>query len=120
VAICLFQLQGSTAAAATASKGSSGTTKAAKAAAAAAAAPIGVRALLLAPTRELAAQIHREVVRLSAGRKLRSCLLSKAQAVSTTATITPIVTAATLLLRLVYCYKDGSRTVIVVVFGVGT
>jgi hypothetical protein len=82
-------MQGATAAAAAAaSKGSSSATKAAKGAAAAAAPPTGVRALLLAPTRELAAQIHREVVRLSAGRKLRSCLLSKAQAVSTVATLT--------------------------------
>lgn len=38
----------------------------------------GVRGLLLAPTRELAAQIHRDVVRLSRGRKLRVCLLTKA------------------------------------------
>ncbi|CAM9170783.1 unnamed protein product [Choristocarpus tenellus] len=40
----------------------------------------GVRAVLLAPTRELAAQIHRDVVRLSRGRKLRACLLTKATA----------------------------------------
>lgn len=40
----------------------------------------GVRGLLLAPTRELAAQIHRDVVRLSHGRKLRVCLLTKAGA----------------------------------------
>lgn len=40
----------------------------------------GVRGLLLAPTRELAAQIHRDVVRLSRGRKLRVCLLTKAGA----------------------------------------
>ncbi|KAG5184639.1 P-loop containing nucleoside triphosphate hydrolase protein [Tribonema minus] len=38
----------------------------------------GIRALLLAPTRELAAQIHREVERLAAGRKLKACVLSKA------------------------------------------
>jgi superfamily II DNA/RNA helicase len=42
----------------------------------------GVRALLLAPTRELAAQIHREVTRLAAGRKLRAAVLSKAIVVS--------------------------------------
>lgn len=40
----------------------------------------GVRGILLAPTRELAAQIHRDVVRLSRGRKLRVCLLTKAGA----------------------------------------
>ncbi|CAM9135529.1 unnamed protein product [Ectocarpus sp. 8 AP-2014] len=40
----------------------------------------GVRGILLAPTRELAAQIHREVVRLSRGRRLRVCLLTKAGA----------------------------------------
>lgn len=40
----------------------------------------GVRALLLAPTRELAAQIHREVERLSIGRKLRISLLTQAGA----------------------------------------
>ncbi len=38
----------------------------------------GVRALLLAPTRELAEQIHREATRLCAGRRLRICLLRKA------------------------------------------
>lgn len=40
----------------------------------------GVRGVLLAPTRELAAQIHRDVIRLSRGRKLRVCLLTKAGA----------------------------------------
>lgn len=40
----------------------------------------GIRGILLAPTRELAAQIHRDVVRLSRGRKLRICLLTKAGA----------------------------------------
>jgi hypothetical protein len=40
----------------------------------------GVRALLLAPTRELATQIHREVERLSTGKKFRVGLLSKALA----------------------------------------
>ncbi|CAM9453478.1 unnamed protein product [Hapterophycus canaliculatus] len=40
----------------------------------------GVQGILLAPTRELAAQIHRDVVRLSRGRKLRVCLLTKAGA----------------------------------------
>lgn len=40
----------------------------------------GIRGILLAPTRELAAQIHRDVVRLSRGRKLRVCLLTKAGA----------------------------------------
>lgn len=40
----------------------------------------GLRAILLAPTRELAAQIHRDVVRLSRGRKLRACLLTQAGA----------------------------------------
>lgn len=40
----------------------------------------GVRGVLLAPTRELAAQIHRDVVRLSRGRKMRACLLTKAGA----------------------------------------
>lgn len=40
----------------------------------------GPRALLLAPTRELAAQIHREVERLAQGKKLRVGLLSKSLA----------------------------------------
>jgi superfamily II DNA/RNA helicase len=37
----------------------------------------GIRALLLAPTRELAEQIHREVLRLVEGRRFKVCLLSK-------------------------------------------
>lgn len=40
----------------------------------------GIRGILLAPTRELAAQIHRDIIRLSRGRKLRVCLLTKAGA----------------------------------------
>ena len=39
---------------------------------------VGLRALILTPTRELAAQIHRELVRLSRGGKLRTHLLTKA------------------------------------------
>lgn len=42
----------------------------------------GIRALVLAPTRELAAQIQREVVRLSAGRKFKISLLQKSSAAS--------------------------------------
>lgn len=37
----------------------------------------GVRALLLAPTRELAEQIYRETERLCAGKKLKVCFLKK-------------------------------------------
>lgn len=37
----------------------------------------GLRILLLAPTKELADQIHREIVRLSEGRKFRICVLKK-------------------------------------------
>lgn len=37
----------------------------------------GIRALLLAPTKELAEQIHREVQRLIEGRRFKVCLLSK-------------------------------------------
>ena len=37
----------------------------------------GIRALLLAPTRELAEQINREVLRLAEGRRFKVCLLSK-------------------------------------------
>jgi len=40
----------------------------------------GIRALVLAPTRELAAQIQREMLRLCAGRKFRIALLKKASA----------------------------------------
>ena len=40
----------------------------------------GPRAIFLAPTRELAAQIHREVERLSQGKKLKVAMLSKALA----------------------------------------
>ena len=40
----------------------------------------GIRALVLAPTRELAAQIHREVLRLCNGRKFRVCMLKKSSA----------------------------------------
>jgi hypothetical protein len=38
---------------------------------------VGIRALLLAPTRELAEQIYREVLRLVEGRRFKVCLLSK-------------------------------------------
>jgi hypothetical protein len=37
----------------------------------------GIQALLLAPTRELAEQIHREAVRLSTGKRLKICVLKK-------------------------------------------
>jgi ATP-dependent RNA helicase DDX52/ROK1 len=37
----------------------------------------GVRALLLAPTKELAEQIHREATRLCAGRRIKISLLKK-------------------------------------------
>ncbi|CAM9201317.1 unnamed protein product [Chrysoparadoxa australica] len=40
----------------------------------------GARALILAPTRSLATQIHRDVVRLSRGTQLKACLLKKAAA----------------------------------------
>lgn len=39
-----------------------------------------IMAVVLAPTRELAKQIHSEVVHLSIGKKLKSCLLTKATA----------------------------------------
>ena len=39
-----------------------------------------IRAVVLAPTKELAQQIHMEFLRLSHGRKIRMCLLSKATA----------------------------------------
>ena len=37
----------------------------------------GVKALVLAPTRELADQIHRELLRLSEGRRFKMCLLKR-------------------------------------------
>jgi ATP-dependent RNA helicase DDX52/ROK1 len=37
----------------------------------------GIAALLLAPTRELAEQIHSEAVRLGTGRRLKICVLKK-------------------------------------------
>lgn len=37
----------------------------------------GIRGLLLSPTKELADQIHREVVRLSEGRKIKTCVLKR-------------------------------------------
>lgn len=40
----------------------------------------GVRALVLAPTRELAQQIHNECLKISQGRKWRITLFSKATA----------------------------------------
>lgn len=40
----------------------------------------GVRAVILAPTRELAHQIHNECLKLAAGRKWRAVLFSKATA----------------------------------------
>ena len=40
----------------------------------------GVRALILAPTRELAHQIHNECLKLAQGRKWRIVLFSKATA----------------------------------------
>lgn len=40
----------------------------------------GVRAVVVAPTRELAHQIHNEVMKLAQGRKWRTVLFSKATA----------------------------------------
>jgi ATP-dependent RNA helicase DDX52/ROK1 len=40
----------------------------------------GVRALVVAPTRELAQQIHNECLKLAQGRKWRTVLFSKATA----------------------------------------
>lgn len=40
----------------------------------------GVRAVVLAPTRELAHQIHNECLKLAVGRKWRAILFSKATA----------------------------------------
>jgi ATP-dependent RNA helicase DDX52/ROK1 len=40
----------------------------------------GVRALIIAPTRELAAQIYNEMLKLAQGRKWRVVLFSKASA----------------------------------------
>ena len=42
--------------------------------------PSGVRALIVAPTRELAHQIHNECLKLAQGRKWRIVLFSKATA----------------------------------------
>jgi superfamily II DNA/RNA helicase len=42
----------------------------------------GIRALLLAPTRELAEQIHREAMRLCAGRRIQIGLVRKNAATS--------------------------------------
>jgi ATP-dependent RNA helicase DDX52/ROK1 len=39
---------------------------------------LGVRALVIAPTRELAHQIHNECLKLAQGRKWRTVLFSKA------------------------------------------
>lgn len=47
----------------------------------------GVRGVVLSPTRELCAQIHRDIVRLSRGRKLHVCLLTKAGVVKAAASI---------------------------------
>lgn len=44
----------------------------------------GVRAVILAPTRELAHQIHNECLRLAQGRKWRIVLFSKATAATLT------------------------------------
>ncbi|KAH8834929.1 P-loop containing nucleoside triphosphate hydrolase protein [Flagelloscypha sp. PMI_526] len=41
---------------------------------------LGVRAVIIAPTRELAAQIHNECLKLAEGRKWRTVLFSKASA----------------------------------------
>ena len=41
---------------------------------------VGVRALVIAPTRELAHQIHNECLKLAEGRKWRIVLFSKATA----------------------------------------
>ena len=41
---------------------------------------VGVRAVVIAPTRELAHQIHNECMKLAQGRKWRIILLSKATA----------------------------------------
>ncbi|GAB5591053.1 RNA-dependent ATPase rok1 [Umbelopsis nana] len=41
---------------------------------------VGYRALIVAPTRELAQQIFREIKRISAGKKFKICMLTKATA----------------------------------------
>lgn len=41
---------------------------------------VGIRAVLLAPTKELAEQIHRETERLCSGKKMKICLLKKSVA----------------------------------------
>ncbi len=42
----------------------------------------GFRAVLISPTRELAQQIHRELMKLSVGKPFKVCVLSKATNVS--------------------------------------
>lgn len=76
----------------------------------------GVRGVLLAPTRELAAQIHRDVVRLSRGRKLRVCLLTKAGAAKAAAAtgidrkdaLSAYDIVVTTPMRLVALIRDGA------------
>ncbi|CAN0020632.1 unnamed protein product, partial [Sphacelaria rigidula] len=76
----------------------------------------GVRGILLAPTRELAAQIHRDVVRLSRGRKLRVCLLTKAGAAKAAAAtgidrkdaLSAYDIVVTTPMRLVALIRDGA------------
>ncbi|CDO52958.1 hypothetical protein DV495_000367 [Geotrichum candidum] len=42
--------------------------------------PSGIRCLIVTPTKELATQIYNEIVKLSRGRDLRICVLTKSQA----------------------------------------
>ena len=45
----------------------------------------GIKAIMLAPTRELAEQIHREATRLCAGKRIKICALKKNIAVAAAA-----------------------------------
>ncbi len=65
-----------------------------------------MRALVLCPTRELAGQIEREFIRLSAGKKFGVCVLSKANTTKSNHIDTLISTP----LRLVHLLKESEFT----------
>lgn len=63
-----------------------------------------IRALILAPTRELAEQIHREAVRLCAGRRLKIGLLRKSSATGDAAVAFDLLVATPM--RLLYLCRE--------------
>ncbi|KAI8894526.1 P-loop containing nucleoside triphosphate hydrolase protein [Globomyces pollinis-pini] len=71
----------------------------------------GFRALIISPTRELASQIHRELLKLSANKPFKVCVLSKSSNLSNPNIKSSFKTFDILIttpLRLVYALKEES------------